>query len=48
MTSELSGSTDILVVFDQSLRGAGHIFGENVSKEFCRVNGLDMISRAHQ
>ena len=36
------------VGFGQSQRGAGFIFGENVSKDFYRVNGLDMISRAYQ
>ena len=48
MCDLLWSDPDTLVGFGQSLRGAGHIFGENVSKEFCRVNGLDMISRAHQ
>ena len=48
MCDLLWSDPDTLVGFGQSLRGAGHIFGENISKEFCRVNGLDMISRAHQ
>lgn len=26
-------------------KGSGYIFGENISKEFCRVNGLDLIVR---
>jgi len=31
-----------------SQRGAGHIFGGDVSEKFCQCNGLDLISRAHQ
>eukprot|EP01090_Pellita_catalonica_P022820 TRINITY_DN9006_c0_g1_i1.p1 TRINITY_DN9006_c0_g1~~TRINITY_DN9006_c0_g1_i1.p1 ORF type:complete len:305 (-),score=50.01 TRINITY_DN9006_c0_g1_i1:21-935(-) len=32
----------------ESPRGAGWIFGEKVTTEFMRVNGLDLITRAHQ
>jgi len=31
-----------------SPRGAGFTFGHDISKEFNRVNGLDIIARAHQ
>lgn len=34
--------------YAQSQRGAGYIFGADVSEEFCRKNDLKMISRAHQ
>ena len=36
------------VGFGQSPRGAGYVFGSDVSDEFCQKNGLTMISRAHQ
>lgn len=31
-----------------SPRGAGWLFGDRVSQEFCHVNGLNLIARAHQ
>jgi serine/threonine-protein phosphatase PP1-1 len=31
-----------------SPRGAGWLFGDRVSQEFCHVNGLSLIARAHQ
>lgn len=31
-----------------SPRGAGYLFGADVTKAFCRNNGIDMIARAHQ
>lgn len=31
-----------------SERGAGHLFGEKVVKEFNFLNGLDLICRSHQ
>ncbi len=31
-----------------SPRGAGYLFGSKVTREFNRVNGLDLICRAHQ
>lgn len=31
-----------------SQRGAGYVFGSNVSQEFCHTNNLKMIARAHQ
>ena len=34
--------------FMQSKSGAGYFFGSDVSEDFCRKNGLNMISRAHQ
>lgn len=29
-------------------RGAGWLFGSRVTSEFCRINGLDLVARAHQ
>ena len=34
--------------FSPSQRGAGYVFGKDISKEFCHLNGLKMIARAHQ
>lgn len=34
--------------FNPSPRGAGHLFGNDVSEEFCQRNNLIMIARAHQ
>ncbi|KAK0419401.1 hypothetical protein QR680_014125 [Steinernema hermaphroditum] len=34
--------------FNLSPRGAGFVFGPDISKEFNHANGLKMISRAHQ
>lgn len=34
--------------FEESLRGAGYVFGKDVSEKFCHKNGLKMIARAHQ
>ncbi|ORY81343.1 serine/threonine specific protein phosphatase [Protomyces lactucae-debilis] len=31
-----------------SPRGAGFLFGADVTKQFCRQNGIEMIARAHQ
>jgi serine/threonine-protein phosphatase 4 catalytic subunit len=31
-----------------SPRGAGYLFGAEVALQFCQVNGLDLIARAHQ
>lgn len=31
-----------------SPRGAGWLFGSKVTAEFCHLNGLDLIARAHQ
>jgi serine/threonine-protein phosphatase 6 catalytic subunit len=31
-----------------SPRGAGWLFGNKVTSEFVRINGLDLIARAHQ
>lgn len=34
--------------FNQSPRGAGYIFGQDISKKFNEVNGLKYVFRAHQ
>jgi diadenosine tetraphosphatase ApaH/serine/threonine PP2A family protein phosphatase len=34
--------------FQISPRGAGYVFGKDVSEEFCFKNKLNMIARAHQ
>ena len=31
-----------------SPRGAGWLFGENVTSQFNQINGLDLVARAHQ
>lgn len=31
-----------------SPRGAGYIFGEDITIKFLKLNGLDFIARAHQ
>eukprot|EP01063_Lacrimia_lanifica_P011575 TRINITY_DN1831_c0_g3_i1.p1 TRINITY_DN1831_c0_g3~~TRINITY_DN1831_c0_g3_i1.p1 ORF type:complete len:546 (+),score=188.68 TRINITY_DN1831_c0_g3_i1:126-1763(+) len=31
-----------------NVRGSGHAFGEDVTKDFCEANGLDFVCRAHQ
>ena len=31
-----------------SPRGAGYLFGADVASNFCKLNGLDLIARAHQ
>jgi len=31
-----------------SPRGAGYIFGQDISTKFIYINGLNMICRAHQ
>eukprot|EP00292_Cryptomonas_paramecium_P034520 CAMPEP_0113686164 /NCGR_PEP_ID=MMETSP0038_2-20120614/15126_1 /TAXON_ID=2898 /ORGANISM="Cryptomonas paramecium" /LENGTH=84 /DNA_ID=CAMNT_0000606433 /DNA_START=855 /DNA_END=1106 /DNA_ORIENTATION=+ /assembly_acc=CAM_ASM_000170 len=31
-----------------SPRGAGWLFGSRVTAEFCNVNGLELVTRAHQ
>lgn len=34
--------------WQQSLRGAGYLFGGKVTAEFNHINGLDLVARAHQ
>ena len=29
-------------------RGAGWVFGSKVTNDFCHINGLSLIARAHQ
>jgi len=31
-----------------SPRGAGYLFGGNITSQFNHINGLDLIARAHQ
>lgn len=48
MTDLLWSDPDDIKGFNISERGAGYVFGSDVSEEFCQLNGLTMISRAHQ
>lgn len=43
-----SDPEDIDVPWDRSQRGAGWVFGSKVTNDFNRINGLDLICRAHQ
>eukprot|EP00588_Corethron_pennatum_P018263 CAMPEP_0194304864 /NCGR_PEP_ID=MMETSP0171-20130528/2460_1 /TAXON_ID=218684 /ORGANISM="Corethron pennatum, Strain L29A3" /LENGTH=377 /DNA_ID=CAMNT_0039056235 /DNA_START=289 /DNA_END=1422 /DNA_ORIENTATION=+ len=43
-----SDPEDIADAWQISPRGAGYVFGSAVTDEFSRVNGLELISRAHQ
>mmetsp|Transcript_29021 Transcript_29021/g.66439 ORF Transcript_29021/g.66439 Transcript_29021/m.66439 type:complete len:136 (+) Transcript_29021:1029-1436(+) len=43
-----SDPEDIVDPWQVSPRGAGYLFGSKVTNEFNEVNGLDLISRAHQ
>ena len=29
-------------------RGAGWVFGSKVTNDFCHINGIELIARAHQ
>lgn len=48
MTDLLWSDPDERLGFLNSERGAGYLFGSDVSQEFCQLNNLTMISRAHQ
>lgn len=37
-----------ITAWGSSPRGAGYLFGSQVTNEFNRINGLDLICRAHQ
>ena len=43
-----SDPEDILEPWQVSPRGAGYLFGASVTDEFCQVNDLSLIARAHQ
>ncbi len=43
-----SDPEETLTGFLISQRGAGYVFGNDVSEEFCFKNKLKMIARAHQ
>jgi serine/threonine-protein phosphatase 6 catalytic subunit len=43
-----SDPTDDTATWLKSARGAGHLFGAQVTKEFNLLNGLDLVVRAHQ
>jgi len=43
-----SDPDDVIQNWRPSPRGAGYLFGEQVTKEFLHVNGLSLICRAHQ
>eukprot|EP00567_Pseudictyota_dubia_P005799 CAMPEP_0197449194 /NCGR_PEP_ID=MMETSP1175-20131217/20319_1 /TAXON_ID=1003142 /ORGANISM="Triceratium dubium, Strain CCMP147" /LENGTH=360 /DNA_ID=CAMNT_0042981227 /DNA_START=29 /DNA_END=1108 /DNA_ORIENTATION=- len=43
-----SDPEDIATPWQVSPRGAGYLFGARVTDEFCFVNRLDLIARAHQ
>lgn len=34
--------------WELSPRGAGYVFGGNIVREFCKLNNIKMIARAHQ
>lgn len=48
MCDLLWSDPDDIVGWGKSPRGAGFTFGQNVSEEFNRTNGLKKIARAHQ
>jgi len=33
--------------FGPNPRGAGYVFGPLVTKDFCQINSLDLVCRAH-
>lgn len=34
--------------YQQSQRGAGYFFGQDVVEQFCKHNGLEFVCRSHQ
>jgi len=34
--------------FRRSTRGCGYLFGDDISEQFCNINNLDFVVRAHQ
>ena len=42
------GEEDARAYWQISPRGAGYLFGAKVTEEFERINGLELIARAHQ
>jgi serine/threonine-protein phosphatase 6 catalytic subunit len=43
-----SDPEDISGAWQMSPRGAGYLFGKRVTDEFCMINNLQLIARAHQ
>lgn len=47
MTDLMWSDPDDIDYWATSPRGAGNMFGAKVAKEFCRINDLTLICRAH-
>ena len=48
MCDLLWSDPDYVDNYQESPRGAGYLFGENVVNQFNEMNGLELICRAHQ
>lgn len=43
-----SDPSEAIEGWDTNPRGAGYLFGENVTRQFAELNDLDLVARAHQ